>query len=270
MKFKSLLILLLAVATVVMPLDAASKKPKKAPAAKSKSKASARNFHYVGQWRGYKKGKSGFGLGTVSMIAPGWAITAKHVASNEIRSPKSVNAQVEFSVPGSGRTRKLTARVAKAYGSFKGDFALLRLDKPLNIVPKVALLADPITKKDGTITFTMIGHKGGLHVHRGRKGRSNDGQGFYHSKTNGGRPGKAGDSGGAWVIERSGKERDVQFSVIHGGGKGPQVAPNRKAINAIIARETPKVKVQWVSKKDLPQLKGKAPAKKAPAKKKKK
>ena len=266
----SLLTLLLALLLFAAPLQAAKKKATKAPAPATKAKAkspSPKMFHYVGQWRGYKKGKKGFGLGTVSMIAPSWAITAHHVASNEIRSPKSVNAMVEFKVPGTKRTKPITLRVKKAYGGFKGDFALLHLAKPVGAVPKVALLADPITKSDGTITFTMIGHRGGLHVHRGRKGRSKDGQGFYHSADpGGGRPSKGGDSGGAWVIERSGKKRDVQFAVIHGGGKGPQIAPNQKRINEIIAKVTPKEKVEWVRKASLPQFK-KSPAKKPAAKK---
>ena len=290
MNQKTLLTLLIALALLAAPLEAAEKKAKptsptsptkptkptkpapdvaagKAPDKPATKSSSTKSFRYVGQWRGYKKGKRGFGTGTVSLISPSWAITAFHVASKEIRTPDAVNSVVEFRVPGTGRTRSITVNVKKAYGGFKGDFALLHLAKPIGLVPKVALLADPIVRSDGTINFTMIGHKGGLNVHQGRKGHSKDGEGFYHSEGPDGRPGKAGDSGGAWVIERGGKKPDVQFAVIHGGGKGPQIAPNQKRINEIIAKATPKEKVEWVRKADLPKFKKKPAAKPAPKKK---
>jgi hypothetical protein len=99
----------------------------------------------------------------------------------------------------------------------------------------------------------MIGHQGGLHYHRNRKGHgTNGGESFYHSKdANGSRPGKAGDSGGAWVIERTGStltSQDVQFAVIHGGGTGPQVGPLKDWIDNKRAYSTPNQAVTWVSK----------------------
>ncbi|GAH87815.1 unnamed protein product, partial [marine sediment metagenome] len=121
-------------------------------------------------------------------------------------------------------------------------------------IPPVALMSGKFTNTaDGTITFTMIGHQGGLHYHRGRKGHGiNGGESFYHSKdASGNRPGKAGDSGGAFVIERTGStlnSQDVQFSVIHGSGYGPQVGPLKDWIDNKIKTVSPGQTVTWVSK----------------------
>ena len=68
--------------------------------------------------------------------------------------------------------------------------------------------------------------------HRNRRGYGiKGGESCYHLKTNGTRPGKAGDSGGAYLIERYCDYSHVMFSVLHGGGYGPQVAPLKKWID---------------------------------------
>lgn len=210
-------------------------------------KARKSDFFYVGAWRGYRKGKKSFGTGTAELIHPRWALTAGHVASRVISDPESTNAVLKFSRLGKA---PVSVSVKKAYGGLKGDMALLYLAKPVSGVKPVALLAEPITRKDGTITFTMAGHASGLHVHPKRRGRSKDGEGFYHSAdAKGGRPGKAGDSGGAWVIPRDPGAQHVLFAVIHGGGKGPQVAPNKQKINAIMKPHGHQP--TWVRKRDV-------------------
>jgi hypothetical protein len=224
---------------LTIPCVAAAKpkgKPKKKPAA---SQADLAPFHYVAQWRGYRKGSSAFGKGTAVLIAPNWALTAAHVANRMVKAPSTVNAALLFKTPGKGELQKVG--VKKAYGGLLGDMALLELVRPLKGITPAALLASPINKSDDTIAFTMAAGEGGLHVHRNRRGRSKDGKGFYHSADAGGnRPGKAGDSGGAWVVERGKGQPHVLFAIIHGGGKGAQVAPNIKKIAAIMKKASTK------------------------------
>ena len=206
-------------------------------------------YFYVGAWRGYRKGKMGFGTGCAQLIAPNWAITAAHVASRKAKSPREINAQVHFRKIGKGSP--VVGLVDKVYLSgLKGDIALLHFKVPVRGVKPVSLLSSPITKKDGTIRFTMAGQRGGLHVHAGRTGKSKDGMGFYMSESpGGGRPGKAGDSGGAWLIPRPKGESHVLFAIIHGGGKGPQVAPNRKRIDELMKPSGQQAK--WVTKDSI-------------------
>ena len=53
---------------------------------------------------------------------------------------------------------------------------------------------------------------------------------------------EAGDSGGAWVIEREGQH--ILFSVIHGGGVGTQPAALRKWIDQTM--KSSGEKANWV------------------------
>ena len=63
-----------------------------------------------------------------------------------------------------------------------------------------------------------------------------------HLTTKKDNPGKAGDSGGAWVIEREGQH--ILFSVIHGGGVGTQPAALRKWIDQTM--KSSGEKANWV------------------------
>ena len=203
----------------------------------------------MGAWRGYRKGKAGFGAGCAELIAPNWAVTAAHVAGNKAKTPGGVNAQVHFRKKGKGSP--VVGHVDKVYlGGLKGDIALLHFKEPVRGVKRVSLLANPLSKQDGAIRFTMAGQKGGLHVHPGRRGKSNNGEGFFMSAgKDGRRPGKAGDSGGAWLVARPEGESHVLFAIIHGGGKGAQVAPNRKRIDEIMRPSGQQA--DWVAKRDV-------------------
>lgn len=211
------------------------------------------NFKYVGRTKQYHTDSGKIGLGTCTLISKNWILTAYHVAKFRDQNP----GEGRFAVYFRGSTVESTVRnVYKAPGV---DVALCEIKPAISndgtkAIPPVALMDGRFTDgADGTITFTMIGHQGGLHYHRNRKGHgTNGGESFYHSKdANGNRPGKAGDSGGAWVIERTGStitSQDVQFAVIHGGGTGPQVGPLKDWINNKIADINPGQTVTWVTK----------------------
>ena len=148
-------------------------------------------------------------------------------------TPEKRNIQINFGGHKAG--------VRKAYLAPQGDLALVRLKTPMNNWTKVALLNKPLTKKDGMVKFTFVGHSGRLHFHRNRKARGT-GLNARHLTTKKDNPGKAGDSGGAWVIERKGQH--VLVAVIHGGGVGTQPAALRKWIDQTM--KSSGEKANWV------------------------
>lgn len=193
-------------------------------------------FGYCGGWLGQHSGSNRIGKGTAELIAPSWAITAAHVAKPKAVTPGKRHVQINFGGHKAG--------VVKAYLAPQGDLALVRLKTPMKAWPKVALLDKPLTKKDGVIKFTLVGHSGGLHFHRDRRARGM-GLNARHVTTKKDNPGKAGDSGGAWVIER--KDQHVLFAVIRGGGSGTQPAALRKWIDQTM--KSSGEKANWVSLK---------------------
>ena len=202
-------------------------------------------FGYVGRWRQYHRNSRRIGLGTATLIAPRWALTAKHVAQFKIDRPNGGSAVIRF---GGGRVER---QVARAYPAPGVDIALVELRRPVGNIAPVALLNGRFRRNEGVVVLTMIGSTGGVHHHRNRRGRGNsNGRGFRHSRdSNGRRPGRAGDSGGAWVLERFGNSPDVQFSVIHGGGAGPQVGPLQNWIRRKMADSGEEA--TWVRKSEV-------------------
>lgn len=193
---------------------------------------------YVGRFKQYHKNSNKLGVGTVVLVAPSWALTAGHVVAFKINNPNGGKSEVLFN---GGKIDRLVTKIYKAKGV---DVALLKLSKPIGgrTVKPVAMMSSGFVGADGRIEFTSIGRSG---MHRGRSGRGT-GAGFIHSKSKDGtRPGKAGDSGGAWVIQRNGKP-DVLFAIIHGGGRGPQVGPLRSWIDKQL--QTNGEQATWVAK----------------------
>ena len=193
-------------------------------------------FGYCGAWIGQHSGSNRIGKGTAELIAPSWAITAAHVAKAKATNPGQRHVQINFGGHKAG--------VLKAYLAPQGDLALVRLKKPMKAWPKVSLLDKPLTRKDGAVKFTLVGRAGGLHFHRDRKALGM-GLNARHLTTKKDNPGKSGDSGGAWVIER--KDRHVLFAVIRGGGSGTQPAALRKWIDRTM--EGSGERADWVSLK---------------------
>ncbi|MDE0737411.1 MAG: hypothetical protein OSB47_16430 [Pirellulaceae bacterium] len=193
---------------------------------------------YVGRFRQHHRESQKIGVGTVVLVAPSWALTAGHVASFKIKNPNGGKSEVLFQ---GGKLIRTVKEIHKARGV---DVALLKLDRPIGkkSVGPAACMTPGFTKQDGRVKFTSVGRSG---VHRNRFGKGS-GASFSHAADKGGnRPGKAGDSGGAWVIERQGKP-DVLFAIIHGGGKGPQVAPLRGWMDKKI--KATGQQVTWVAK----------------------
>ncbi len=193
---------------------------------------------YAGRFRQHHRGSQKIGQGSVVLVAPSWALTAGHVVSFKIKNPNGGKSEVLFQ---GGKLVRTVKEIHKARGV---DVALLKLDRPVGkkSVPSAACMAPGFTKRDGRVKFTSVARSG---VHRNRFGKGS-GASFSHTADEGGkRPGKAGDSGGAWVIERQGKQ-DVLFAIIHGGGKGPQVAPLRGWMDKKI--KATGQQVTWIAK----------------------
>ncbi|MFP6904931.1 MAG: hypothetical protein VCG02_06920, partial [Verrucomicrobiota bacterium] len=195
-------------------------------------------FWYMGVVNQHHKGSQKVGKGTATLISPQWALTAKHVAQFKIGHPNGGAMEIVF---GSGER----AYVTKAYPAPGEDIALCRLNRTINSIEKTALMTGCWAGADGLVTFTHVGKSGGLHWKRNVKGRGS----CHGFDIKNGNPGKAGDSGGFFGFERSGC-RNVQFSVIHGGGNGPQVGPLKAWITNTInthGGDQP----EWVTKSEV-------------------
>ena len=222
-------------------------------------------YGYVGSWRGYHVGSKKIGTGSIVMVAPSWGLTAAHVATVKARAPKTRNVKVAFG-------RKVEVQVEEAFIAPKGDIALVRFKRALKGIQPVGVLSQVLEEKHGAITFTMAGHQGGRHFHPGRRGIGR-GLKFRHYPGKDGTPGKGGDSGGAFVIDHPGNDRDVLFGIVSGGvriggksyGRGIQPAAVRGWIDRTMTKSGEKVR--WVAKsKALPapsKPKGKPKGKKA-------
>ena len=208
-------------------------------------------YGYVGSWRGYHVGSKKIGTGSIVMVAPSWGLTAAHVATVKARAPKTRNVKVAFG-------RKVEVQVEEAFIAPKGDIALVRFKRALKGIQPVGVLSQVLEEKHGAITFTMAGHQGGRHFHPGRRGIGR-GLKFRHYPGKDGTPGKGGDSGGAFVIDHPGNDRDVLFGIVSGGvriggksyGRGIQPAADRGWIDRTMTKSGEKVR--WVAKsKALP------------------
>ncbi|MHC5053435.1 MAG: trypsin-like serine peptidase [Planctomycetota bacterium] len=205
-------------------------------------------FACAGAWRGRKK-QGGTGIGAATLVAPSWAITAAHVASKKARDPGAVDVAVRFG-------GVVVARVEAAHACPDADIALVKLEKPVEGARPVALLSVPLTRAHGSFPFTFVSRGHGLKVVPGRTGKGNGKRIFHSRDAEGKRPGKAGDSGGAWLFDLPRPGRDVQFAVIHGGGFGPQPAAHREWIEKTMAGSGQKV--TWAPLPDLDELRARA------------
>lgn len=188
----------------------------------------------MGRWRQYHTDSSKIGIGTASLIAPRWALTAYHVAQFKDRNPNGGSAEIAW--PG-GRERN----VLDVYRAPGRDIALIRLRTPLFSIEPVSLLRQSLLPSQGNIDFTLVQRSGKYR----RTGHATNGGNSF--RVNGNPPGQAGDSGGPWVIERFGSLQDVQFAVLHGSGTAPQIGPISGWIDSIVGEGT----VNWVTRNEL-------------------
>tara|TARA_Y100001934_G_scaffold324_2_gene405 strand:- start:1992 stop:2690 length:699 start_codon:yes stop_codon:yes gene_type:complete len=203
------------------------------------------SFRYCGAWRGYHTDSKRIGTGSVILIAPSWALTATHVARAKALTPNKRRVELRFGPDN-------TVRVEKAFLAPKGDLALLHLQRPIKKVQPASLLKNALTEKDGVVPFTLVGHSGGLHFHRDRRAK---GTGLHakHITKKADNPGKAGDSGGGWVIEDPKGKAHVLLGIIHGGGRATQPVAVRKWIDGIMAKSDEKA--TWVDRPKPPKRK---------------
>ena len=193
---------------------------------------------YAGRFRQHHPDSQKIGQGSVVLVAPSWALTAGHVVGFKLKNPKGGKSEVLFK---GGDVVRVVTKIYKAPGV---DVALLKLAHPVGRKTAVpaACMAPGFVAKDGKISFTSVARSG---VHRGRSGKGTGASFSQYADKNGKRPGKAGDSGGGWVVERQGAP-DVVFAVIHGGGRGSQVGPLKVWMDHKV--DGTKEKISWVSK----------------------
>ena len=206
-------------------------------AAESASKPAElrKEYGYAAAWRGHHTENRHIGLGGCTLIAPSWVITAAHVASKKANTPDKVNVEVKFG----GESRY----VDKAFCAKGGDLAIAHLIKPVTNIMPVALCEKKIEKGWGTFPMTWVSAGRGFKVvpdikAAGRKG----GDRIYIGKDE--RPGKAGDSGCAYVLDMPSGTNDILIGVLHGTGRAQQPAVFREWIEKTMA-ENSSEKATW-------------------------
>jgi len=190
----------------------------------------------VGKWKGYHKGSNAFGLGVAELIAPRWAITAKHVAKAKFAHPNDRNVEIAF-----GKMGRNKAHVTKVHMAPGVDLALVQLNEAVNVKP--VRMNSRVLKGDERVTFDFVGKMPHIHCAFDRTALGG-GSYIWQPKQNGHNPGRAGDSGGAWfandtligVISGSGSHHGKQM------GRAAQPAHVKSWIDKIVGSGT----VDWV------------------------
>jgi len=171
----------------------------------SPKKCTGANYPYVGKWKGHHQGSTAMGLGVAELISPEWAITAKHVAKGKYNHPNERNVEITF-----GNHASHTTHVKEVHMAPGVDIALVQLRQPVHNVRTVKLNSQ-VLHGDEKITFTFVGKMPHLHCAFNRNALGG-GNYAWQPPMNGRNPGKAGDSGGAWLVD------DILIGVISGSG----------------------------------------------------
>jgi len=173
----------------------------------------------VAHWTGRHKGSNRIGMCTATLVAPQWAITARHCAVKLLgKKPNEVRVRLTFH----HRKTAVKVRVVKAYGAKlkkKGqafDIALVKLKHRIRSI-QPALLDAVNYKQHMRTRIVAIGTTGGLHW-TNAKVASGAAGGKLTVDNTGGSGMKAGDSGGAWISTNS-NGAYVLSGVIHGGAR---------------------------------------------------
>lgn len=156
----------------------------------------------------------GGGKGVV--IAPHWVLTAAHCISSKRGDTVGMTYLIEDG-------KKVTITSDKVIRHGATDFALVRFKAVIEGRKPLLLLKDgfPVSKKgQPPYQLTKVAGNGVWEDIPARVSPKSEGERFYITKEQ--REGKAGTSGGPWVV-RSPLVGDVLVGVTHGTGRVPQV-----------------------------------------------
>jgi len=183
----------------------------------------AKDAPFVLQWTGQKPGSNRVARCTATLIAPQWAITARHCAVKLLNNVPD-DVQVTLSFYNAQEKIVFKVGVADAFGAplqKKGqslDVALVKLKRSVQNVPPALL--DAVSYKNSGMSTRVIpvGTSGGFHWARAKTAQGSSGGAKLTVDNTGGSGMRGGDSGGAWLRT----EPDGTFvlsGVISGGVK---------------------------------------------------
>lgn len=178
-----------------------------------------KDVEFVAHWQGRHKGSGKIGMCTATLIAPRWAITARHCAVKLLGSkPKEVKVRLIFHPHGKKAVKVGVIKACGAELKKKGqaiDIALVKLKSEIRSIQPALL--DAVNYKQRMRTkIVPVGTTGGLHWTKAKVASGAAGGKLTVDNT-GGSGMKGGDSGGAWLSTNSGSY--VLSGVIHGGAR---------------------------------------------------